>query len=814
MHTGQIRILLVEADTRRRQAFREAMDASGMRWSLQECETALHAASLLAEKNGTFDIVVTAQQLPDTSGLELFRRAGALDDPPPFLMTTDTGSVNAAAEALEEGVSDYLFTDPPEAYQALLPAIVRKVVERAAESRFRQEAGNRRMSARQDLEEEVRRRTRQLVRTNRRLKQEIEERKRLEDDLRRIEEQSMLFLEHFPGMVYLKDSRGRFLYINQYIEDAYGLKVEACLGRTVQDILPGDTAVKIVEDDRQVLTSGKELQKIEDVSIGGQSIALFTQKFPILQAGSASMLGGISIDITGHRRAEQENRLLVSAVEHTSESVLILDSMGRIIYINQAGEHSLEMSRDDLRGRPYTMFVSPETDSGPSFSLEKIQDRPWRETIQRVRKDGGLRNINVLVSPLDDDSGAITHYAVIELDVTEERTMQMALEKKRRMEALGMLAGGIAHDFINILQPILINAELIEDMLPADAPEREYVAQIIEASKIGRKITNQIKLFGSRKKQLFHPVILEEVVREAMTIIRRSLPPTIDLRQRISARGIPVRTDAAQVYQLVTNLCTNAVQAMGEGSGKLSVSLTSTRVRTPVKAVVSDLAPGEYLKLTVRDTGRGMNPEIIDQIFDPIFTTKKSSSGTGLGLGVVHSVVKNAGGSIIVHSAPGKGSTFEIYFPVHRGDPEHRTAGNVHAGARRKGRILLVDDNVPELRSVHRMLVLLGFRVSSTNDPAKAVDLFNAAPESFDLVITDQLMPVMNGREMASAMRRVRSGLPVIICSGSEEAIREIRSTDESFSFLISKPFSSQELHDAICRALGGGALHFRETVL
>jgi len=272
-----------------------------------------------------------------------------------------------------------------------------------------------------------------------------------------------------------------------------------------------------------------------------------------------------------------------------------------------------------------------------------------------VRRDGTVRELDVVISPLDDESGKTAHYAVIELDVTEERVLQNALERKRRMEALGVLASGIAHDFINILQPILINAELVSDMLPPDAPEQEFIRQIIEASRIGREITSQIKLFGSRRKQVFEPIVLETIVREALTMIKRSLPPKVTLSRRISARGLRVQTDAAQVYQLLTNLCTNAVQAMGTNPGTLSVSLAKTEIRSTMKAVVSDLAPGVYVKLSVKDTGCGMTPEVMDQIFDPLFTTKKSSSGTGLGLGVAHSVVKNAGGSIVVRSTPGKG---------------------------------------------------------------------------------------------------------------------------------------------------------------
>jgi CheY-like chemotaxis protein len=209
-----------------------------------------------------------------------------------------------------------------------------------------------------------------------------------------------------------------------------------------------------------------------------------------------------------------------------------------------------------------------------------------------------------------------------------------------------------------------------------------------------------------------------------------------------------------------------------------------------------------------------MSPETLDQIFDPLFTTKKSNKGTGLGLGVVHAIVKDAGGSIVVHSKPGKGSTFEMYFPKIAGNPDEQTGETLHVGSARKGRILLVDDNALELRSIHQMLIRFGYRVASTNDSLKALDLFRKTPEAFDLLITDQLMPVMNGDEMASHILEVRKDLPVILCSGSEEALQETKLRRDPFAVYLQKPFTSRILAEAIDQALGRNDLHFRKTVL
>jgi len=282
---------------------------------------------------------------------------------------------------------------------------------------------------------------------------------------------------------------------------------------------------------------------------------------------------------------------------------------------------------------------------------------------------GGIPR-DAVTAPAGPDRDGVTNDAVIGHDVTEQGALRHALERKRRAEALGMLAVGIAHDFNNILQPILINAGLVFDALPEGSPERELLGQIIEAARLGKGITSQIKTFCSGEKGLHGPVAIEPLLQNALRVISRSLPPGVELRQAIGPTPCLAEIAPAQFHQLLANLCINAVQAMEGGPGILTVALAETVVDTPTPAFVSLLNPGDYVKLTVSDTGCGICPEALGHLFDPLYSAGKRSAGTGLGLGVVHAAVRSAGGSVAVSSKPGEGASFEIYLPGQRLAPE------------------------------------------------------------------------------------------------------------------------------------------------
>jgi signal transduction histidine kinase len=247
----------------------------------------------------------------------------------------------------------------------------------------------------------------------------------------------------------------------------------------------------------------------------------------------------------------------------------------------------------------------------------------------------------------------------------EKNVLELQLIKAQKMEAFGILTGGIAHDFKNVLQPILINTELISDVIPQGTQEHEYLNQIIDAVHLGKNLVSQITLFSTEKKSLYKPVHINSIIQEALAFLKRLMPPDIKFKQWIKAEDCLVRADATQIYQLVLNLCMNAIQAIGLSKGFIGVSLRENDIPENMPAMVSDLKPGRYVKLTIRDTGSGIEPEIMDKIFDPFFTMKKEDKGTGLGLAIVYSVVKNAQGSIIIRSIIGKGTRFEIFFPVY-----------------------------------------------------------------------------------------------------------------------------------------------------
>jgi signal transduction histidine kinase len=323
----------------------------------------------------------------------------------------------------------------------------------------------------------------------------------------------------------------------------------------------------------------------------------------------------------------------------------------------------------DYRGRAVLAALKKIPDT-PWFMVAKVDQEeiytPIRKTALMITFTLSLMIITVgtLIGMWYRGRQAEAYCRQLALE-EEKKDLELQLIQAQKMEALGIMAGGIAHDIKNVLQPILINTELISDVIPQGTQEREYLDQIIDAVHLGKNLVSQIKLFSPGKKSLYKPILIGPVIQEALTFLKRSKLPDIKLKQWITAKDNLVRADTTQIYQLVLNLCTNAIQAMGPSKGFLGVSLKVKEITKNMPALVSDLKPGRYMKLTIRDTGSGINPEIMDKIFDPFFTTKKEDKGTGLGLAIVYSVVKNVQGSIIIRSIIGKGTRFEIFFPVY-----------------------------------------------------------------------------------------------------------------------------------------------------
>jgi CheY-like chemotaxis protein len=375
------------------------------------------------------------------------------------------------------------------------------------------------------------------------------------------------------------------------------------------------------------------------------------------------------------------------------------------------------------------------------------------------------------------------------------------------MEAIATLAGGIAHDFNNILAAIITNTEMALDDIEADTAVREHLEIVLQAGFRAKNVVRQIRTLSCQGEKEREPVQIELVAKECIKLLRASLPSTIDIPRKLVAGLGTVLIDPTQIHQIIMNLCTNAADAMREGGGTLSVSLARVEIGPDAEPSLPLLPSGHYLQLTVADNGHGMDNRTMERIFDPFFTTKGQGRGTGLGLSVVHAIVKNHHGAITVESVPGQGSVFRVFLP-RVADPIARTEEIPAAAPLPRGKgesILLVDDEETFVFAVQKMLEHLGYRVVAGTDSREALEVFRAQSDLFDLIITDQTMPNLTGDRLAREMLKIRPDIPVILCSGSDPgtgslSLREANSI--GISELVTKPMDRRELAGVVRRVL------------
>jgi two-component system cell cycle sensor histidine kinase/response regulator CckA len=371
------------------------------------------------------------------------------------------------------------------------------------------------------------------------------------------------------------------------------------------------------------------------------------------------------------------------------------------------------------------------------------------------------------------------------------------------MEAIGTLAGGIAHDFNNILAAMMGYAELASLDAPEGSKANMRWQEVLKAGLRARDLVQQILTFSRQSSQERKPVEIGPIVKETLKLLRASLPSTVEIRQHVESNADVIETDPTQIHQVLMNLCTNAAHAMRESGGILEVSLNKVDMEEPTTTPYPDLHAGPYVRLSVSDTGHGIPPQLLKRIFDPYFTTKPVGEGTGLGLAVVHGIVKSHGGEITVSSKPGKGTTFHVYLPGTDGPKE--VAASQRVEPYRLGRqecLLLIDDEQALVEVGKQMLEHLGYRVIVRTSSVEALELFRNQPEKFDLVITDMTMPNMTGDKLAREMMGIRPGMPIILCTGFSEHIAEEKVKKIGIREFVMKPLVMSDLSKTIRRVL------------
>jgi PAS domain S-box-containing protein len=529
--------------------------------------------------------------------------------------------------------------------------------------------------------------------------------------------------------------------------------------------------------------------------------------------GKISKLG-ILRDISIRKHAEealQETRdYLENLINHANAPIIVWDREGRITLFNCAFERLTGYAADKVIGQEIRMLFPEEK---LDESLSRIASALAGEYLESVEipilcKDGDLRIVLWSSSNIYAGDGKTLLATIAQgIDITdrlrtaeEKKKLEAQLRQAQKMEAIGTLAGGIAHEFNNILGAIMGYTELAQ-LDAGDSPLlKARLDKILQAGNRAKNLVKQILTFSRQSEHKLKPIQANLIVKEMLKLLRASLPTTIEMRQDIQGDAM-VMGDPIQIHQVLMNLCTNAAHAMRDKGGLLDVSLVNVELDSDFVARHPGMKTGPYLQLTVSDTGHGIPPDMLDRIFEPFFTTKEKGESTGLGLSVVHGIVKSYGGTIYAYSEPGKGSSFKVYFPAieRRLESEKREKKALAKGIEH---ILFVDDEQMLVDVGKQLLESLGYKVTTRTSSTEALELFRSRPERFDIVITDQTMPNMTGVELAKELMAERFDIPVILCTGFSTRITQKSVYEMGIRGFLMKPFLLRDLAETIRKVL------------
>ncbi len=643
---------------------------------------------------------------------------------------------------------------------------------------------------------------------------DVTERKRAEQALSDSEEKFAKAFRASPDAISISEvATGKFLDVNEGFERLSGYTRKELIGHTAQErgiwTSPEDRARMLQElgqhgrvqnmQSRVRSRNGAEgdfLMSVEKVEIGGRACLVI-----------------VSRDITGQVQAgkalrESEEKFAKAFLASPYSLTISELATGRYVDTNIGFERLSGYTREEVIGRTSLdlgIWVNPA-------------DRD--ELVRRLREDGTVRGLEFTLRAKDGRIiTALLNCEPIEVagracilnalqDITEQRraevqkaALEAQLRQNQKLEALGTLAGGIAHDFNNILTAIIVNQELALMDLAEPAVVQGRLAEIGRASNRAKELVRQILTFSRQQQHELLKQALQPIILEALGLLRSSLPTTIAIEQDLSPEAPPVMADAGQIHQVVMNLCTNAAHAMRHRPGRLTLRLVACALDVSGCLALPGLQPGQYARLTVVDTGHGMDAAVLARIFEPFFTTKGPGEGTGLGLPVVHGIMQDHEGGIFVKSFPGEGTTFDLYFPAATENDIPQVMVDIDIVPGRGESVLVVDDEDAICAAVGATLRRIGYRVQTFTDPRLALEHFKASPEGVDLLLTDRTMPHLSGPELIAGVRERRPGFPVLLMSGLDSPPVKDAGVEGIYR-LVAKPIDIAELSQAVRQAL------------
>jgi PAS domain S-box-containing protein len=640
--------------------------------------------------------------------------------------------------------------------------------------------------------------------------EELENRRRAEAEMREADERYRALFDRSLDAVFVYGLDGTFIDANAAGLKLLGYSREEIDRLTAEDLFEAESLVRA----KKVLSHAGSLDQERGFSEyvlrrqDGSAVTVEAKAVPLLRSGVAYGVLAIVRDVSDRRRAEQALSRLAAIVESSQDAIFGTDPLGIITSWNAGAERILGFSAQEAIGQSFLMIAPPEeTAVGEEMFSRACAGERVARLVTPVRKDGSRGQMSLTLSPTTDSAGRLTGVGFIAHDESERVELEQKLSQAQKMEAIGRLAGGVAHDFNNILTGVKgHSAFLLEALAPGD-PRRDEVAEIDRAADRAAALTRQLLAFGRRQVLQPRDLDLNAVVQDMESMLRRVLGEDVMLRTRLD-RGIGlVRADPGQLQQVLLNLAVNARDAMPNGG-----DLTITTDMRDLAAGAAAVSPGRYVALSVRDEGAGIAPDVMPHIFEPFFTTKAAGMGTGLGLATVYGIVSQSGGDVDVQTDPGRGSSFTVLLPVAGpaiGVAPSTPAPGIPAAAsaeRCSGTILLVEDEYSVRTIATRTLRAAGYDVLAAADGEEALRLAGEHQGPIHLLVSDVVLPGIGGRVVAERLTELRPETPVLFISGyAKDAVLRLGAADPGINFL-EKPFAPRELRQKIREVLAAAA--------
>ncbi|MGA8180228.1 MAG: PAS domain S-box protein [Desulfobacterales bacterium] len=637
--------------------------------------------------------------------------------------------------------------------------------------------------------------------------EDITERKQAEEALRKSEETLKSIFRAAPIGIGLVSARV-IKQANDRLCEMVGYSRDELLGQSARILYPTDKEFEYVGREKYALITKFGTGTVETFwkRKDGRLLNVLLSSTPIDPDDCSRGVTFAALDITSRKQAERALReneeKYRDLVENINDVIYVVSTEGIITYVSPVIEAQTGYRQSEVISKRFSEFVYHEDLPFVMDQFQKILSGDIVPSQYRlVKKSGEILWIRSSSRPVFKGDNIIGFRGSF-VDITHSKHMEEQLRQAQKMEAIGTLTGGIAHDVNNILGIILGNIELALDDVPEWNAARLNLEEIRIASLRAKDVIRQLLSFARKTKLEKKPTNIIPIVKESLKLLRSSIPTSIDIRQNIPEAVDTILADPTQINQVLINLCTNADHAMPDG-GVMTVTLKNIELDEKSAVKFSDLTPGRYVNLTVADTGHGIPQEDIDRIFDPYFTTKEVGRGTGMGLAVVHGIVKGHNGSITVKSELGRGTTFSISFPVVERKPISEIAidEDLPSG---KERIFFVDDEESIVKVSCQRLERLGYKVESTTNPLEALDLFRSKANQFDLVISDLTMPKMTGDKLIKEILNIRPDTPIIICTGFSEKMDIKKAKEIGASGYLEKPHEKRDLAKMVRKVLDG----------